>query len=362
MLRGVVHDPAPGPRRRGRPRGPVRHGRRPGRLRPDAPRRRQGRGRPVRSSARDRPRDDRPGRHAAPSSVAGWAGTSTRRFSAPRGSLFGPRSFGHTGFTGTSLWIDPETETFVILLTSRLHPDGKGPVADGPAVARSRPSPRRPIDDRRADSRRSAGSTSWPRRVRARLKGKRVGLVTNHTGRTRDGRSTIDVLFKAPGVKLVALFSPEHGIRGAGRRRGRRQPRRGDRPAVFSLYGKTAEADAGEPRGGRRPGLRHPGHRRAVLHLHQHARPGAGGRGRGEGRRSSSSTGPTRSAASAVAGPVRDAEFASFIAYHALPVRHGMTVGELARLFNAERKIGADLTVDRPARAGAGPTSSTGPA
>jgi len=47
-------------------------------------------------------------------------------YSAPRGDLFGPRSFGHTGFTGTSVWIDPETETFVILLTSRLHPDGKG--------------------------------------------------------------------------------------------------------------------------------------------------------------------------------------------------------------------------------------------
>ena len=47
----------------------------------------------------------------------------------------------------------------------------------------------------------------------------------------------------------------------------------------------------------------------------------------------------------AVAGPVRDDEFASFIAYHALPVRHGMTVGELARLYNAERKIGATLEV-----------------
>src|SRR5205823_5800719 len=46
-------------------------------------------------------------------------------FSAPRGALFGPTSFGHTGFTGTSLWLDPETDTFVILLTSRLHPDGK---------------------------------------------------------------------------------------------------------------------------------------------------------------------------------------------------------------------------------------------
>jgi CubicO group peptidase (beta-lactamase class C family) len=48
-------------------------------------------------------------------------------YSAPRGSLFGPTSFGHTGFTGTSLWIDPETETFVIILTSRLHPDGRAP-------------------------------------------------------------------------------------------------------------------------------------------------------------------------------------------------------------------------------------------
>ena len=48
-------------------------------------------------------------------------------FSSPRGELFGPESLGHTGFTGTSLWIDPESETFVILLTSRLHPDGKKP-------------------------------------------------------------------------------------------------------------------------------------------------------------------------------------------------------------------------------------------
>lgn len=56
-------------------------------------------------------------------------------FSAPRGSRFGPRSFGHTGFTGTSLWIDPETDCFVILLTNRVHPDGKAPT---PSALRSR--------------------------------------------------------------------------------------------------------------------------------------------------------------------------------------------------------------------------------
>src|SRR5262249_59431188 len=48
-------------------------------------------------------------------------------YSTPKGALFGRWSLGHTGFTGTSLWIDPETDTFVIILTSRLHPDGKAP-------------------------------------------------------------------------------------------------------------------------------------------------------------------------------------------------------------------------------------------
>jgi CubicO group peptidase (beta-lactamase class C family) len=53
------------------------------------------------------------------------------RFSAPRGSVFpAGRSFGHTGFTGTSLWIDPGSRSFVIFLSSRLHPHGKGDVAD----------------------------------------------------------------------------------------------------------------------------------------------------------------------------------------------------------------------------------------
>jgi uncharacterized protein YbbC (DUF1343 family) len=49
------------------------------------------------------------------------------------------------------------------------------------------------------------------------IRGKRVGLLTNHSGRDRQGRSTIDLLFKAPGVKLTALYGPEHGIRGAAR-------------------------------------------------------------------------------------------------------------------------------------------------
>ena len=159
-------------------------------------------------------------------------------YSAPRGALFGSTSFGHTGFTGTSLWIDPETETFVVILTSRLHPDGHGrsptslrtEVATLAAAAivdaSSRPAatlaPAAPEPESQVTVATVAGDLHpvecgidvlvtdgfGP------LRGLKIGLVTNHTGRTRDGKPTIDVLFHAPGVKLAKLFSPEHGIRG----------------------------------------------------------------------------------------------------------------------------------------------------
>ncbi|MBX6313716.1 MAG: DUF1343 domain-containing protein [Isosphaeraceae bacterium] len=284
-------------------------------------------------------------------------------FSAPRGSLFGPSSFGHTGFTGTSLWIDPETETFVILLTSRLHPDGK---AAAPSALRAEvatiaasvvldASPRSAAN--REPAPRGPASTSTPairpvacgidvliKRGFDVLKGKRVGLVTNQTGRTKDGQSTIDVLFKAPGVQLAALFSPEHGLRGLV-----------DRPVpdsrdeatglpIFSLYGKTRKPAPESLQGievlvydiqdiGTRfytyistLGLVLEAAKEAGLPVVVLDRPNPIG---GE----------------AVAGPVRDPDFASFIAYHALPVRHGMTIGELAQMFNVERSIGADLTI-----------------
>jgi len=72
------------------------------------------------------------------------------------------------------------------------------------------------------------------------LQGKRVGLITNQTGISREGRSTIDILFNAPGVKLVSLYSPEHGIRGTEEREG--IPDTVDIRTglpVYSLYGKV---------------------------------------------------------------------------------------------------------------------------
>jgi uncharacterized protein YbbC (DUF1343 family) len=176
------------------------------------------------------------------------------------------------------------------------------------------------------------------------LRGLKIGLVTNHTGATRDGKSTIDVLSHAPEVALVKLFSPEHGIRGEvdaavpdGKDDVTGLP-------IVSLYGKERKPGAQDLEGldalvfdiqdvGARfytyittLGLVLESAAVSKKQVFVLDRPNPiGGR--------------------VVSGPVRDDEFTSFIAYHALPVRHGMTVGELALLYNAERKIGAALSV-----------------
>jgi uncharacterized protein YbbC (DUF1343 family)/CubicO group peptidase (beta-lactamase class C family) len=295
--------------------------------------------------------------------------------SAPRGGLFGPISFGHTGFTGTSLWIDPETETFVIILTSRLHPDGRGasPTALRYEVATLAASaivdaPARPLlapearTERAPEGRasRPAGRTTNVRDADGGftrcgidvlveqnfrpLRKKRVGLVTNHTGRTRGGATTIDVLFRAPEVKLVKLFSPEHGIRGELDATVSDSVDDVTGLPIVSLYGRNRKPQPTDLEGidvlvydiqdiGARfytyittlgLVLEAAGEAKKEVVVLDRPNP-IGGR--------------------TVSGPVRDEEFASFIAYHALPVRHGMTVGELARLYNAERKIGAMLEV-----------------
>lgn len=285
-------------------------------------------------------------------------------YSAPRGALFGVSSFGHTGFTGTSIWIDPETETVVILLSSRLHPDGKGhsPIAlrheVGTLAAAALVDRTEPRDNattgaghevRIASEARAVGSVRCGIDVLAArgfdlLKGKRVGLVTNHTGRAESGESTIDVLRAAEGVELRALFSPEHGVRGELDREvdDSRDERTG--LPIHSLYGKTRKPTAEQLSEldvlvydiqdiGTRfytyistLGLCLEAAKERGLPLVVLDRPNPLGGARCD-------------------GPVRGDGFESFIAFHALPLIHGMTVGELARLFNAERGIAAELVV-----------------
>lgn len=178
------------------------------------------------------------------------------------------------------------------------------------------------------------------------MRGLKVALVTNHTGVTLQGKSTIDVLFHAPSVKLVKLFSPEHGIRGEVDAAVPDSKDDATGLPIVSLYGKERKPRAQDLLGldaivfdiqdvGARfytyittlgLVLEAAAESRKQVFVLDRPNP-IGGR--------------------AVSGPVRDEEFASFIAYHAIPVRHGMTVGELALLYNAERKLGASLSVVR---------------
>jgi uncharacterized protein YbbC (DUF1343 family) len=174
----------------------------------------------------------------------------------------------------------------------------------------------------------------------------KVGLVTNHTGRTREGKSTIDILFRAPGVKLVKLFSPEHGIRGELDAAVADSTDSATGLPIVSLYGKN-----------RKPQMRDLAGLDAIVYDIQDV----GARfytyittlglvleaARESATRVFVLDRPNPIGGRVVSGPVRDDGLESFIAYHALPVRHGMTVGELALLYNTERKIGASLVVVR---------------
>lgn len=304
-------------------------------------------------------------------------------FSSNRGDLFPVGSFGHTGFTGTSLWIDPASETFVVFLSNRVHPDGKGDVGplrgrvanvvagavtDTDAVARAQTEQTRYVQELLAGLTRFSAGAAEARRaeeggalapeqsevlngidVLARdgfkeLQGLRVGLITNHTGRDRSGRQTIDVLREAPGVKLTLLFSPEHGIRGQADEKVSDSKDEKTGLPVYSLYGET-----------RRPRPEQLKEVDALVFDIQdigarfYTYMSTLGYAMEEAAKARIPVfvldRPNPIGGVEVEGPVADADKLSFTAYHQLPVRHGMTVGELARLFNEQRKLGCDLRV-----------------
>ena len=287
-------------------------------------------------------------------------------YSSNRGELLPVGSFGHTGFTGTSLWIDPVTREFVVFLSNRVHPDGKGDVtplrarvatiAASAVLDNVSASPARPMTGRDFGA-----SGALPRAAHppvqsgldvlraeefAPLRGKRVGLVTNHTGRARDGATAIDLLFTAKGVKLVSLFSPEHGIRGILDANVASSVDEKTRLPITSLYGTTQRPTAAtldnldaividlQDIGARfytymttmAYVMEEAAKRRLPVFVLDRPNPVNGWQ---------------------IEGPALDRDVAgTFTGYFtAMPIRHGMTLGELARLFNGENRIGADLTV-----------------
>ncbi len=273
-------------------------------------------------------------------------------------------AYGHLGYTGTALWIDPLTKTYIIVLTNRVYPDDKGNVkelrADIKEIVSKALGPLYP-----ASTIASAASSTGPTEGKAKspdrqgvltgidvlegqgfkaLSGKRVGLITNQTGIDSRGRSTIDLLYGAPGVTLAAVFSPEHGLFGK---------KEGNVPSmtdpvtglpVYSLYGDTRR-----PTDSMLDGLD------ALVFDVQDA----GTRfytyisTMGYAMEAAAKKGidfyvldrPDPITASLVQGPLMDQDLRSFTAYFPLPVRHGMTVGELAGMFNTEGGINAKLHV-----------------
>ncbi|HSU30939.1 MAG TPA: exo-beta-N-acetylmuramidase NamZ domain-containing protein [Bryobacteraceae bacterium] len=288
-------------------------------------------------------------------------------FSSNRGELYPIGSYGHTGFTGTSMWMDPTTDSFVILLTNAVHPHrghslsslrsrlatavagsfgvavnqqvaltGYNETITGAGVHR--------VVNRNAQT--LTGLDVLEQEGFSGLRGKRVGLITNHTGLDREGRRDVDVM-KAAGVNVTTLFSPEHGISGT----------------ADETVGDSRDAKTGLPI----VSLYRPERRRltaaqlekldAVVYDIQDI-------GARTYTYSCTMLYALEEAAKAkkpfflldrpnpitgvhVEGPVMESNNESFVGCYTVPLRHGMTFGELATMANAEQHWGADLQVIR---------------
>ncbi|MHB8301556.1 MAG: exo-beta-N-acetylmuramidase NamZ domain-containing protein [Acidobacteriaceae bacterium] len=305
-------------------------------------------------------------------------------FSGNRGELFPVGGFGHTGFTGTDLWIDPWSDSYIVFLSNRVHPNGgantiplEAKLANAAAEALQIQIPERGKEIGRLTGYNESltGMRRWPSRNSAVKNGidvleqenfaplaelakkhggkLRVGLLTNQTGLDSNGRRTIDVLAKdasakISGVTLTTIFSPEHGIYGAQDTTNIASSRdQATGLPIVSLYGAT---DA----------QRHPSAAQmqnldaVVIDLQD-----VGVRFytyetvMGYFLQAAAHSGtdivvldrPDPLNGSFVQGPVSDVSHASYTNFMPLPVRHGMTMGELARYFNGEGRIGAPLTV-----------------
>ena len=293
----------------------------------------------------------------------GWDFDSS--FSANRGELLPIGSFGHTGFTGTSLWIDPATGMYVVFLSNRVHPDGKGDVTPlrarvstiaASVLTSSVPGARQmawtgrdfgagpPVPAPRPAAAVLTGIDVLRAEGFAILRGKRVGLVTNHTGRARDGATTIDLLHRAQEVKLVALFSPEHGIRGILDSKVPSEKDEATGLPIHSLYGETRRPTAAMLQGLdaividlQDIGTRFYTYMTTMAYVMEEARK--------HNLAVVVLDRPNPIGGVQIEGPLLDSGDFGFTGYFAMPIRHSLTLGELAKLFNGENKIGAELTV-----------------
>jgi uncharacterized protein YbbC (DUF1343 family) len=300
------------------------------------------------------------------SRALGWDVSSV--FARAMVPFFPPESVNHTGFTGTSVLIDPHTGVYLIVLTNRVHPNGGGaakirelrvrmaatvgaamfsaaalppsegdsvsPASDGPAETRL-VAPGEPV---------RTGLDVLVRQNFAPLAGYSIGLVTNQTGIDARGRRNIDLLANAPGVRLAAIFSPEHGLSGDANAEvpDGRDPITG--VPVWSLYGTVKRPTSTMLRHVsllvfdiQDVGVRYYTYLTTLVYVME------------EAARHSIPVlvldRPNPITGRYVEGPLMDPDLASFTAPHPIPVRTGMTIGEFARMVAAERRINVSLTI-----------------
>jgi uncharacterized protein YbbC (DUF1343 family)/CubicO group peptidase (beta-lactamase class C family) len=302
-------------------------------------------------------------------------------FSSNRGDLFPVGSFGHTGWTGTSIWIDPTTRSYVILLTNAVHPRGKGNAIGLRVKVATEIAAALPLTADEKEALRWESLTgyneAWTagRRMSARngtvkngidvleehgfdlLKlppdsppgaKMHIGLVTNQTGVDASGKRTIDVLAQAPGISLDAIFSPEHGVTGTLDTTDINNSKDAATGiSVYSVYGGNDAARRPSPEllhtldavvfDIQDAGVRFYTYETTLGYFLEAAAKA--------GIEMIVLDRPNPITGSFVQGPGTDDGHESFTNYWTIPVRHGMTLGELARMFNAERGINAKLAV-----------------
>lgn len=286
-------------------------------------------------------------------------------FSGNRGELFPLGSYGHTGFTGTSIWIDPGTKTYVIVMSNSVHPvrgsaltgvrarvatiaaavlglDVQGSILSTP-METAQSSPAR-VSGRTVETLNGVDVLALD--GFSRLKGKRIGLITNQTGLLRDGRRDLDAMLAA-GVNVTVLFSPEHGFEGQ------------VDDALTVAHSKDSKTGIGlwslYSGANRRPSQAMLQSVDALVFDIQDvgARFYTFASTMQYAMQASASAKlpfivldrPNPLNGVAVEGPILDPDLLSFIGCSQIPLRHGMTMGELARWYNAEDHINAALEV-----------------
>jgi len=306
------------------------------------------------------------------SALRGFGWDIDSPFSSNRGELLPVGSFGHTGFTGTSVWIDQTTRTYIILLANAVHPRGKGLTVSLRARVATAVAAAIPLTTSEQEALRLNRITGYNEAMPsdhhiaerngavltgidvleaqdfALLRGQRIGILTNQTGLDASGRRTIDVLAHAPGVKLAAIFSPEHGVTGAldTTNIGNSRDSATGIP-VYSVYGASDE--------NRRPSLDVVKQLDSIVIDLQDAgvRFYTYETTLGYFLEAAAKTGisivvldrPNPITGAFVQGPMSEPGYENFTNYGPIPVRHAMTLGELAQMFNVEHNIHAKLTV-----------------